>query len=177
MYRYIHTHTHTNTHTRALAQGHIESKSCRLVCCSDSCTQTNTEKKVKKQRVKNKSTSSWPVFESATHYTATHCNTLQRTATHCNAPQHTATHCNILHHTATHCIKLLHTATHCSILQHSTTHCNTLQHITTHSNTQQHSTTHCKHTHGVCYSAGGRRIWKPRRLDYKRYYARAGNVP
>jgi len=116
MYRYIHTQTHTNTLTRARAQGDIESKSCWLVRCSDLCTHTNTQTQEHTHTVHNKSMCSWPVFESATRYTATHCNTLQRTATHRNILQHTATHCNTLQHTATHCNALRHTATYCNTL-------------------------------------------------------------
>jgi len=36
------------------------------------------------------------VTHTYTHFTATHCNTLQRTATHCNTLQRTATHCSII---------------------------------------------------------------------------------
>ena len=71
----------------------------------------------------------WPlVWKYPLHYTATHCNALQRTATHCNTLQHTATHCNTLQHTATHCSTLQHTATQCDTLQQTATQGSSIQH-------------------------------------------------
>jgi len=77
---------------------------------------------------------------TATHYTATHCNTLQHTATHCD----TVTPSNTLHRN----IQGLHPRAHSKnphtlIQQHNAPHCNTLQHAATRCNALQRTTTHC----------------------------------